>query len=103
MNPSPEFAPVFVVRPPLMYDLSLQLAAIDVAVGGRPPTRTSGLVGFCLGGHPAAECVLDATGRGPDHDIVVAINEELPCHRRFAERFRAMVKPEEPIRIVPIL
>ena len=85
-----------------MYDTELHVAAVDVSLTGRLPPGGSGLVGFCLGGHPPAECLLDATGSGTDHEIVVAIDESLPRHRRFAERLRFTIKPERPLRVVPL-
>lgn len=97
-----DFHAAFVVAPPLVYDPELQVAGVDVSLLGRLPTRAHGLVGFCLGGHPAAECLLDATGSGTEHDIVVAIDESHPCHRRFAERLRLMIKPGRPVHVVAL-
>jgi hypothetical protein len=92
----------FVVKPPFVYDTQTGVAAIDVSLTGRTPTRASGLVGICLGGHPAAECLLTATGSGADHEIVVAIQESLSRHQLFARRFREIIKPETAMHVVAI-
>jgi hypothetical protein len=95
-------SPTFVVVPPFIYDVQSGVAAIDVSLAGRAPTRTGGLVGICLGGHPPAECLLPATGSGAHHEIVVAIEETLPRHQFFAKRFREIIEPEKPIHVVAI-
>jgi hypothetical protein len=95
------FNPTLVVTPPFIFDTEGGVTAVDVSYSGRLPNR-SGLVVVCFGGHPAAECLLDATGSGTDHEIVVAIDESRPHHRQFVLRLRGMVKPKKPIRVIPL-
>jgi hypothetical protein len=99
---SPRCYRAVVVRPPFVVDTQLGVTAVDVSLSGSLPTPTSGLVALCLGGHPPAECLLEATGSGPDHQIVVAIDETQPGHHQFAVRLRGMFKPEEPIHVIPL-
>lgn len=91
-----------VVLPPFVVDTELRVTAVDVGLSGRLPHATSGQVAICLGGHPAAECLLDATGSGATHDVVVAIDESQPRHHQFADRIRRMVTRETPVLIVPL-
>ena len=99
--PTP-FNPTVVVSPPFVSDTELGVTAVDVSLSGRLPNPTSGLVAICFGGHPPAECLLDATGSGMDHQIVVAIDETQPRHRQFAVRLRGMVKPEMSVHVIPL-
>lgn len=110
-NPNPSFGidevkparcnPTLVVTPPFIFDTEGGVTAVDVSCSGRLPDR-SGRVAICFGGHPAAECLLDATGSGSDHEIVVAIDRSQTRHHQFVLRLRGMVKPEKPIRVIPL-
>jgi hypothetical protein len=91
-----------VVKPPFVSDTESGVTAVDIALSGRVPVRASGLAAICFGGHPATECLLNATGAGRDHQIVVAIDETQPHHRHFALRLRGMIKPEIPVRIISL-
>jgi len=96
------FGPTIVVRPPFVSDTESGVTAVDVAISGRLPNRASGLAAICFGGHPAAECLLNANGAGMDHEIVVAIDETQARHHHFALRLRGIIKPEIPVRMIPL-
>lgn len=91
-----------VVIPPFVFDSELGVTAVDVAVTGQLPKRTSGRAAICFGGHPPAECLLDITGSGTDHQIVVAIDPTQPRHQRFALRLRHIIKSQRPVHVIPL-
>ena len=100
--PSSCFDRTIVVIPPFVFDSELGVTAVDVAVTGQLPKRTSGRAAICFGGHPPAECLLDITGSGTDHQIVVAIDPTQPRHHKFAHRLRDIIKSERPIHVIPL-
>ena len=65
-GPSSRFDRTIVVIPPFVFDSELGVTAVDVAVTGQLPKRTSGRPAICFGGHPPDECLLDITGSGTD-------------------------------------
>lgn len=88
-----------VIRPPKVIAPDLDVVAFDLTFGasGRIPAQAPLL---CLGGHPAAECLLQVEGTGQTHPVSIAIDRSSHSHLLMIERMRELFDPSLEIQVV---
>lgn len=57
---------------------------------------------LCLGGHPAAECLLGVDGSGQTHQTAIAIDRSSSRRRLMVDRIRELLDRSVDIRIVEL-
>lgn len=88
-----------VVRPPYVIAPDIDVVAVDLTFGAseRIPAQAPML---CLGGHPAAECLLEVEGTGQTHRAAIAVDRTSPSHLLMIERIKELFDPSVEIQVV---
>ncbi len=97
MNPGPRCS--LIVRPPYLIAPDLNVVAFDLTFGAIEPIPAQAPI-VCLGGHPAAECLLEIDGYGRSHRIAIAVDESSPRHRLMVKRIKELFDPSADIQVV---
>ena len=92
--------PALIINPPWIIAPDIGAVAVDVTHGAPSAGISAATPLFCLGGHPAQECLLDVRGSGPNHDAVVSICDLAPERVRFLERLAALLRPTVPLQVL---
>lgn len=97
MNAGPRCS--LIVRPPYVIAPDLNVVAFDLTCGATEPIPAQAPI-VCLGGHPAAECLLEIDGSGQTHRIAIAVDRSSPRHRLMVERIKELFDPSADIQVV---
>lgn len=102
MSPTVQSAtrPGLIISPPYIIAPDIGVVAMDATFGLSPTAHDRGLPLVCMGGHPAPECLLDAKGPGPSHEVTLVIDPSLPGHCKFLARLRTFLDPSMPLQVV---